>query len=391
MSNIKVDRGLLDETLATMYGSLKYNNTYLFYAHIVGQCSIKIDLSLPAPAGISYDVDHYNLYINPNYFDKYTLEGRLAILKHEMLHIINMHVQRRLDKDGYQWNLATDCAINQLIDINHLPEDGIMPHNIGIDNCPINESAELYYELLKQNDNKCQCKSFDDHSTWNLTNGDQDLQTSITKNMIEKSINETIKSKCTIPEQISMWIDLLSKKAELDWKKVLRGIIGNKKVNKRTTIMRRDRRFPGRDDLKGKTKDRLFNLLVISDVSGSISDKALINLWGEIRHICDITKTDIDLIQVDCEPSNPEKINKHTKIIERKGSGGTFLSKALNIAKDEKLTFDAIVVTTDGLLNLKDVKNFAKTGKKIIWLIEKTGTILEEMEKGKMKAFKLKE
>ncbi len=93
--------------------------------------------------------------------------------------------------------------------------------------------------------------------------------------------------------------------------------------------MRSDRRFPQRTDLRGKTKDRMFNLLVVSDVSGSVSDTALLALWGEVQHICDITKTAVDLIQVDSNPFPPEKLEKKTKLIERKAQGGTVLSPAL--------------------------------------------------------------
>lgn len=444
---MKVDRGLLDETLSTMYGSLKYSKSYLFYAHIIGQCSIKIDKEMPSPAGVAFSIDHYNLYINPEYFDKYNLEERLAILKHEMLHIINLHVQRKDDRVHLPWNIATDCAINQLIDITHLPKDGILPSNMPVPNCPVNESGELYYDLLKQEldkqkSKKCKkcngtgkqksnnsngegkqepdesgeggktsesgepsepCEScngtgfedmkgkpFDSHEKWQESQGDSELQADVTKSMLEKSITETAKGRGDVPSEVSDWMNILTRKAELDWKKVLRGIVGNKKVDKRTTIMRRDRRFPGRDDLKGKTKNRLFNLLVVSDVSGSVSDKALIELWGEIRHICDVTKTDIDLIQVDTQAYKPEKLSKKTKVINRKAQGGTVLYPAIDMAKAEDIKYDAVVVTTDGGIGEYDIEKFSEIGKKVIWLIEKTGTVLDSMNTGKMKAFKLK-
>ena len=55
-------RGKLDDTLAAMFSNPDYRANYLFYAHVIGQCSIKIDKEMPAPAGVSFSVDHYNLY-----------------------------------------------------------------------------------------------------------------------------------------------------------------------------------------------------------------------------------------------------------------------------------------------------------------------------------------
>lgn len=417
---VKEDRGLLDETLSSMFSSLKYCKTYLFYAHMIAQCSIKIERSMDAPAGVAFMHDHYNLYINPEKFDMYTLEERLAILKHEMLHILNGHVLRTDDRIHLPWNLSTDCAINQFIDELHLPEGAITPKNFPVEKCPIKETSENYYDLLKQeNDNECkscngtgktqngECEDcngsgykskdgseftkIDTHETWQESEGDKELQSDLTKKMMEKSTNETIKSKGNVPQELSDWMELFNRKAELNWKKVLRGIVGNKKVNKRSTIMRKDRRFPNRMDLKGKTKDRIFNLLVITDVSGSVSDKALISLLSEIRHVCDVTKTAVDLIQIDTEAHIPEKLSKKSKLINRKACGGTILHHALDKAKEHNIEYDALVVTTDGYLVNSDVLYFARTNKKVIWLIEKGGDIMPSMNEGKMKAFQLKE
>jgi predicted metal-dependent peptidase len=154
--------------------------------------------------------------------------------------------------------------------------------------------------------------------------------------------------------------------------------------------MRLDRRFPSREDLRGKVKDRTFDLLVVADVSGSMSHDALISTIGEVRHICDVTKTDVDLIQVDTFAHDPEKLSKKTKILERKGTGGTYLSAALDKANEHGLNYNAVVVVTDGGLLSSDVSKFRALNKKIIWLIESNGYILDEMNEGKMQSFILK-
>lgn len=406
-----LSRTILDETIAAMFSNMEYKNNYLFYAHIIGQCSIKLTDQLLAPAGVSYNIDHYNLYINPEMFDKFLLTERLAILKHETLHILMGHLEMykdeglRIAEAGNKElkNIAYDCAINQLIDSQHLPGTCITPKTLQ-ERLKVKvkekEISEYYYELLKKEaeagnpafqSNEGMPNLMDDHDEWENSKGDKELQQDLTKKMIEKAQSETIKSKGTVPHDCSDWLKLHTRKSEVNWKKVLRGIVGNKRVGRRSTIMKADRRFPKREDLRGKTKDRVFNLLVVADVSGSMSDNAVLQTLGEVRHICDVTKTDVDLIQIDTQAYPPEKLNKRTKLVERKGCGGTDLHPALTTAKEKNIDFQAVVVLTDGGLFDGDIDHFQALGKKVIWLIEPSGTVLEDMNTGRMKAYKLKD
>ncbi len=80
-----------------------------------------------------------NLYINTNFYNSgdydpdnpsaqtwgLTQEEKLTILEHEILHILNKHIVRLENRDGYVWNLATDLAINQFL--KSLPNGGICP------------------------------------------------------------------------------------------------------------------------------------------------------------------------------------------------------------------------------------------------------------------------
>jgi len=451
---MKEDRGSLDTTLAAMFSNMDYRENYLFYAHLVGQCSIKINKTLPACAGVLFNIDHYELYINPDSkwgsFDEYTAElspediaqipadsirrkdgikelrvmkgfddfvlvQRLAILKHEMLHIVYDHLNGRIEFGDHKIkNYAFDCALNQHVDSAHLPPECITPKTLGemLGGIKVktNESSEFYYNLIEEHAKKLGEGSgdskdsdsgesgqgnagakgiIDSHDLWEESKGDADLKKDITKKMVEHAQENTIKSKGKVPNSCADWIKLFTAKSELNWKKVLRGIVGNKRVGSRSTIMKNDRRFPKREDLRGKTKDRTFNLLIIADVSGSMSDKAIIQTLGEVKHICDVTKTSIDLIQVDCEAYEPEKLSKNTSVMKRKGSGGTYLNKALEKAKEQKIDFQALVVISDGGLFGDDITYFQNLKKKVIWLIESSGDIMQEMNSGKMKAFKL--
>lgn len=391
-------RGVLEATISAMYTSFQYKHTYLFYAHMVGQCNIIMDDELDAAAGVSFSNDHFNLHINNARFDIYDINERLAILKHEMLHILEGHLLRLDNRNFEIWNYATDCAINQYIDRDHLPITAITPKTLGKKlgyTVPNDKTSDYYYSMLDQGDFTPPPSSdggmMDDHKTWEQSTGSKEFQSDLSKRMIETAIKETEKNNGTVPNKFSEWLEIHSRNAEIDWRKVLRTIVGNKKVGKRPTFKRPNRRFPNREDIKGHTKIKKFNLLVIADVSGSMSDSEVNDTLGEVRNICDITRTPVDLIQVDTEAYEPEKLSKKTKVIERKGNGGTFLYPAIELAKDRNIQFDAIVVLTDGGLFNADIKKFAELKTKIIWLVSSKGYIKDEMEEGKMQAFKLKE
>jgi len=295
----KVNRGKFDDTMAAMFSNREYSTDYLFYAHIVGKCSVHIDYKLPAPAGVNFMYDHFNLFINPTMFDEYELVGRLAIIKHEMLHIILGHIKRTEEREALKWNFSTDCALNQLINSKHLPAEAVLPENFSKMfkvNAKKNESAEYYYELIideesekqsggsgeesdesdnnersggsgdqsDESDNNDQSgqsgdqssQPMDTHDIWGESKGDETLQKDITSNMIKTARDSAAKNMGNIPNECDEWLKLHNTKAQVNWRKTLRSITGNKKVGSRSTINRRNRRFQHREDLRGKTKNR---------------------------------------------------------------------------------------------------------------------------------------
>jgi predicted metal-dependent peptidase len=389
-----VSREVFDITIANMFSNSDYSN-YIFYAHILAQCKIQFDENMPAPAGVSFNINHYTLWINPKQFDTYPLKQRLGILKHEMLHILNNHVSRSESRIHLAWNVATDIAINQLIEKGHVPEEGCFYDTFKL---PANLSAEQYYDLLEKEAEKSKCESCNgsghsdedcehcngtgkeqgddgseqecehcngtgkkvcedcsgtgtnykpsgDHGKWQESEGDEDLKKDITKSMIEKSIS---KSRGNVPHNISEMLQLFTRKAQVSWKKVLRNITSNKKANTRRTIMKTDRRFTSREDLKGKTKDRTFDLVVILDVSGSMSNSEVQTGLSEIHEICRMSNSSLKLIQVDTEVHGCIDFKKSTKTLTRLAQGGTHIYPAVQYMLEKKIPHDAVVIITDG-------------------------------------------
>jgi len=395
-----LSREKLNEALANMFSGDSYQTTYVFYGHMIGQCSIVLE-RMKAPAAVSFHLDHYKLHINPELFDEFTLEERLAVLKHEMLHILNGHVGRKEDRNHKAWNYATDCAINQLIDQKHLPQGCIIPATLpSKTKVPDKLSGEQYYEYidkdqLPEDDEQTgpgtgKPGPLDDHSKWQESEGDADLQKDITRNMIEKAVNETQKSRGDVPGQISDYLNMFSRKSEVDWKKKFKRYVSNKKANFRKTILRRDRRNPNFEHIKGKTKDHIADPVIVGDESGSVSNTELVSAIGECIHICKSLGTEVWYVPVDTQAHKPHILKRSQRTFKRSACGGTTLSPAIAKLKEAKINATVIVVITDGYIDESDVAAYKATNKPIIWLITSEGQIMDSMNAGRMSAIKLK-
>lgn len=108
----------------------------LWYGNFLTRFSHEIAFDLPSPAGVYFNmtttdkkkIDGYTLVINPIYFTMLTQKEQVAVLKHEVSHVINLHFFRFTPEKGYKnrdvTNIALDIAINGEIDnpiIPHLP------------------------------------------------------------------------------------------------------------------------------------------------------------------------------------------------------------------------------------------------------------------------------
>lgn len=377
---------MLEKSLINM---LTRDKDYFLYAFMASQCRIKEDKSVDT-MGVNFINGRYNLYINPDFYNKLPLNKAKGVIKHEMLHILYKHVYREPEPDynHYAWNYSCDMAINQQIEKEDLPEGAIFPE---IHKLPSDLNAEQYYFLLKEQYGESEGEGegeggkggkpqnpfevneegnpgFDEHNWDEAKKVDEDLFNDVTRNMIDKAIKETQKNAGTLPSGINDILKIFKKKAVVNWKNAIRKITGNKRANVRTTIKRRSRRFPKRLEIPGKTKNYTFDTLVVLDVSGSMFNNEIINGLNEINEVCKQTNSSLRLIQVDSKPFPSEEYKKDMKLFNRKASGGTYLYPAIKQAEEEKLHYDLLIVISDmGLFN-QDVEQFNTVKKPQIWL-----------------------
>ena len=309
--------------------------------------------------------------------------------------IVLMEYQQTFQEKHKNWNLATDCAINQLIDKNHLPSNCITTEYIEeLTKKKVKklEPSEYYYNLLENSniDTSKIDKNIDEHPTWELNDSQisEDAQKQITTEMIEETMQESMSIIGNYPNKCSTWLEINKRKTKINWKALLKSYL--RSSNYKRTIFKRNRRNSDRKDLKGKINLKETSILYIIDASGSVQNSAFKKLNSEILSLCSELNIEITAIQVDTEASEPEKLTKNTKMIQRKRNAGTFLSSGLIKAKEHKLKFDSIIISTDGYLAPSDIDEFVKTKKKLIFLISSNGSDgVFKKYKNKLKYIKL--
>lgn len=158
-----------DETSKEYGTKIKYaqQDDDIFWGYVFANVNKEIHFDLPAPMGVTYRDNTFQLYFNPAFIDKdWTVMNLLEIVKHEGYHILYNHMELFKDLEFQQAvNYATDCEINQYLP--NLPKEGIRLDDIKklTKNKNLKEKAGslYYYEELKKvldnlpKDKQCTC------------------------------------------------------------------------------------------------------------------------------------------------------------------------------------------------------------------------------------------
>ena len=381
-----------------------------FYGFIIAKLNVKYVKDMPT-AGVKFNKDslNYDLMIGQA-FDNWTLEERIAVLIHECRHILGLHTIRKGERDHQLFNVAADIAINQLI--KNVPEGGVFPETFDF---PKNESAETYYELLKEekekqeqskreyeenNEDDSQGDDSQGANGWtpdknskgeikpDLTNldkepqtldvhdwngegnsdeGSEELQKSIAENMVKEAIEQT---RGNLPSDIEKILKFLKKKAKISWKKELRKILSSRNGTRIETIKRKNRRFPHRADLRGRKVQKDKPIVFVGvDTSGSMNDDDVLNGLVEINEVIK-NVGELKLIQIDTEIKGTQDFDKNNfKRFKRKGYGGTYMGACPEYIEKNKLKCDVLIMISDMWIEeVTSDDNWKKFRKPVLWL-----------------------
>lgn len=313
-------------------------------------------------AGVSKHGIGAQLSINPDYFSDLSLEHRIGLLKHELLHISFGHL---LTRDRYPnkklFNIAADLEINQYILDSYLPDGGLKLDTFPELNLPAKAGTDEYYRLLEQAQEDGSSESLNslldqmngdspyDHMTWDefdqLSEADKKLVQKQIEHQLKEVAEQTEKRCGSIPGELAELIQRLRyvEPAKFDWKGYLRRFVGNSTVIYTKKLRRKyNKRYSANPGLKIKFKN---HILVGIDTSGSVSSDELKEFMNELVHMHK-TGHKITIAQCDTQLNSVEEFNPK-RDLEIKGRGGTSFQPVVDHF-NEKGNYTALIYLTDG-------------------------------------------
>jgi predicted metal-dependent peptidase len=119
-----------------------------FFAHVVQGLVRRVDASTPT-AAVALVGSAIELWVNPEFFASLGKNMRVAVIKHEVLHVVLKHLLRGRDRNPLLWNLACDVVVNALVGKWPLPEGAVTHATFPDLKIPADATADQVYALLR--------------------------------------------------------------------------------------------------------------------------------------------------------------------------------------------------------------------------------------------------
>lgn len=366
------------------------------------------------------------LFFEPDLLSKTDDKEILKVIEHEGMHVLNKHIPRLLrivanevtakgkHRKLYAFNCAADCSVNTQMNLREpiiVAGESWPPQLPELYGLPENQTTEYYYlEILEQKkkedkkngqgaDNKGSgspidgSNAFNDHDQWKKgVDGVADLNSLSRKidqhivNIVKDSVKHFNKDRGNIPGHIAQLIEAALLPPKAPYYQIIRKLVRGTRISKfkRTpTRINRKRTYaftidsdsiiPQISPFPGKTRDTTFNIIVMIDTSGSMSDDDVREGLSGVKNIIEKDRHCFTtVLEVDAGVEKEYEVNRVKDIqFDIKGRGGTRLFPGLERAKE--LNCDVCLAFTDGYVEDINAISRKYLPKKIIWVITKNG------------------
>ena len=316
---------LHDEITAINLSLLKDKETK-YFGYFSLMCNYEINKEIPL-IGVRIKGKDLYIAINTDEWNKYDINVKKEVIKHEILHISFGHLfcsnsTRYHNCDNSILQIAMDLEINQYLNKEYLPEWSIFIENYQKSYPDLYwktfAGSYYYYNLLKDNSimsppiqhnwdiadsNNREESENSDTNTGIPTDEvlDTMLQELVVNNMIEKSMNtvdENSKLYGILSSKINIVQDLVLEKVKVSLKEYMNNLLNNSsKLSGKKMIKRRPLANPSAlSSLVNNIKQKVF---VAIDESGSVSENELnqfVSILSELSN-----KFEIELRPFDTE------------------------------------------------------------------------------------------
>lgn len=336
----------------------------LFCLNLPKRISTDVETLCVEPVGVNV-----GMCINPNFWKTLSDLEQIAVLKHEIGHIMFQHMFMSKSFSCHElFNISADLEVNSYIE--HLPSGALLPK---LFNLEPKLGTKVYYEKLKEQGAGQETSgqgSIDDHSKWKAFEECSDAYKQLISNTINASIKrvaeDVVKGRGTVPAEFSEIVQKLTEKRPeiFNWRAYFRRLLGSVyDINIRLTRRKPSKRFEGSAGVKHKKK---VSILIAVDTSGSISTRELQEFFAEIHHIYKAGAR-ITILECDAQINKVVEYNG-TKIPEIVGRGGTSFDPPMEYYVKHRKEYASLIYFTDGECSLPKLR---PTG--VIWVITSNG------------------
>jgi predicted metal-dependent peptidase len=348
-----------------------------FFAHLIRTITKVRDEKLPTAGVCVKDNDLY-LYWNPRFLANLKSEEVFGLLKHECYHLFFDHCTSRRMEPHNIHNIATDLAINSVIPENELPKCGLFPGkpidmsritdpeqlantkilSDKIQSFPTDMSSDWYFSSLMEDPNvqaamasgSGQDMQMDSHEGWGEMS---DEEREIVKGKVREILRQAVRrsdnnnSWGSVPSQMRENLRKMVSEA-VDWKALLRNFVGtSQRLNKSSTLRRINRKYPYIHP--GVSRSHTATVGVFVDMSGSVSDEALEQIYGVLGSLAKQVMFKFYPFDSEVDEKNAFDWKKgQKKESVRYRAGGTSFIAVNEFVKKHRGEFDAVIICTDG-------------------------------------------
>jgi len=378
-----------------------------FYGHLLGGVVRRIGDQVPT-AAVALTPRGPELIVNPDFFmNELNTQERVAVIKHEALHLVFRHLYRPLMKNGNAelFNIAADIVVNQHVAPWPLPDSAVRLSSFPDLGLKPDQTLEWYYEKLNRLHQAIRSSGLEtatdsvdsanepasanggspksaealrrilgpqrhsDHRFWascggsgfadsadSQNHGEEPalgealrgaLESDLERHLLRARDRTSAQQWGSMPVGIRAEISVVeqSRKSLVDWRRTLRLFAANGyRTRVAPTSKRMSKRFNTFPGIRIKREQRV---AVVIDTSGSINADTLALFFSEIRGVW---RTGAEVVVIECDAAVQQTYAYRGRLPEStKGGGGTAFDPAFEWLRDPRNgRFDACMYLTDG-------------------------------------------
>lgn len=293
----------------------------------------------------SLATDGRRLLFNPSFVKNASIDDLKFVLAHVVQHVALDHFGRRNGRDSDVWDLASDFAANQLLVKYGFPLPPSLP--VAYDPAYEGKSAEEIFDLLERDEEKRKNHStIDSHEEARMP-AEADRQ-----EWKERVVRVTtmLKQQGKLPGELEGLVRRLLE-PRVNWRRVLyRFILQTAKFD--YSYAKCHRRYVAQGVyIPGLQSDRIENLVVAVDTSGSISDDQVAQFLSEVRSIALQFQITWKLVTCDAEVQDVFDVDLSLDFarVRIRGRGGTSFRPVFEWIEASGVRPVGLVYLTDGM------------------------------------------